>query len=157
MSQTAAPVTLTGLLDQLVPMAEPPPVPMVPQTAGWAVLAALAAAALLLAVRQGVRHRRANAYRRAALRDLPRAGDDPKALASLLRRTALAAFPRRDVAALTGSEWLSFLDETSGIKEFSAGEGRVFAQAPYQRFAAPSPEAAALARFWIRRHRGPPC
>ncbi|MBN8910366.1 MAG: DUF4381 family protein, partial [Rhodospirillales bacterium] len=48
---------------------------------------------------------RRNRYRRAALRELgrlPRTGNVVPALAALLKRTALAAFPRERVAALTG-------------------------------------------------------
>ncbi len=157
MSGEQPPVTLVDLLDRLIPMADPEPVSMVPQTAGWAVLAVLLAGVLSYGGWRIWHRFRANAYRRAALQALDRAGGNPKALASLLRRTALAAYPRRDVAALTGDDWLHFLDETSGIKEFSSGAGQALARAPYQRFSAPSPEAAALARFWIRRHRRPPC
>lgn len=157
MSEMQPPISLLDLTERLIPMADPKPVPMVPQTAGWAVLGAAAAAGLIWLGWRAWRRFRANAYRRAALRRLERAGENPKALATLLRQTALAAFPRRDVAALAGDDWLRFLDETSGINEFSSGEGQVFAHAPYKPFAAARPEAAALARYWIRRHRRPPC
>ena len=78
--------SLIGLIEQLTEPAEPPPIPMIPQTWGWAVLAALVLAALAYAVRRWIRHRRANAYRRAALAMLDGAGDDPAQPARPLMR-----------------------------------------------------------------------
>src|SRR5262245_3171457 len=43
------------------------------------------------------------------------------ALALLVRRTALAAFPRQEVASLAGPAWLAFLDRSYGGHEFSQG------------------------------------
>ena len=66
----------------------------------------------------GVRHRRATAWRRAALAELRalapalEAGE-PGALArlqTLLRRVALVTAPRAEVAGLTGADWAEFLD-----------------------------------------------
>jgi Ca-activated chloride channel family protein len=51
----------------------------------------------------------------------------------LVRRLALARFPRARVAALTGGEWLKFLDESGGRGQFSSGPGRLLASVPYQR------------------------
>jgi hypothetical protein len=150
--------SLVDLLDQLHDIVEPPPVSMMPATWGWAVVGAAMLAVLGLLLWLYARHRRATAYRRAALAELdmlaPRleAGDATALAAAetLLRRTALAAFPRAQVATLTGSDWLAFLDRTGG--DFAA-VGPALAAAPY----APAPAfdgAAALraARHWIARH-----
>ena len=73
----------------------------------------------------------------------------------LVRRTALAAFPRESVAPLAGLAWLAFLDRSYGGQGFSEGAGRLLANAPYQR-AVPDREQlralAALVRQWIRGH-----
>jgi hypothetical protein len=150
--------SLAGLLDQLHDIAEPPPVSMFPATWAWAVLAVLVLVLLAVALVAWLRHRRANAYRRAALAELDalapalRAGD-PRALAAaetVLRRTALAAFPRTEVATLSGDAWLAFLARTGG--DFGA-LGPALAAAPY---ATPPPfdgaRALAAVRHWIVRH-----
>jgi hypothetical protein len=150
---------LVDLLDQLRDVVEPPPVSMVPATWGWAVLALLLLGAAALATWAWLRHRRVTAYRRAALAELRALTPtlergDPGALAALerlLRRTALAAFPRAEVATLTGDAWLAFLDRTGG--RFAAfGPG--LAAAPYAP-APPAVDGRALlqaARHWIAHH-----
>ncbi len=50
----------------------------------------------------------------------------------LLRRLALMRYPRQQVAALTGAEWLGFLDRTGGEGRFSEGPGQILASGPYQ-------------------------
>jgi hypothetical protein len=151
--------SLVDLLDQLQDVLEPPPVSMVPATWGWAVLALLLLGAAALAAWAWLRHRRATAYRRAALAELHALAPalergDPDTLAALerlLRRTALAAFPRAEVATLTGDAWLAFLDRTGGG---FAGFGPALAAAPY----APAPPAVdgravlRAARHWIAHH-----
>ena len=56
-------------------------------------------------------------------------------LSVLLRRLALSLYPRRQVAALTGTEWLRFLDMSltpdGNDKALSEGVGRVLIEAPY--------------------------
>ncbi|WP_226575080.1 DUF4381 domain-containing protein [Acuticoccus sediminis] len=145
--------SLVELIDRLVDPLQPAPVSMRPETAGWAVLAVVLALALIFAAWRCWRHWRANAYRRAALAELGAAGDDPSAIAAILRRTALAAWPRGEVASLSGEAWLAFLDATGGRGAFAGGPGRAILAAPYRRDAAPMPELIALAARWIRRHR----
>lgn len=150
-------VTLVDLIDRLAEPAEPAAIAMTPQTGGWIVLAVLLALALAWSIWRGIRTWRANAYRRAALAELGAVGNDPAAIAAILRRTALAAWPREQVAALTGRDWLGFLDRTGGGGGFSDGPGALLLAAPYQ--GAPlhaAPDLRDLAARWIRRHRVPP-
>lgn len=154
---TDAPTNLLELLDGLVEPAVPVAVPMTPQTAGWAVLAGLLVIALAVLVVWRVRRWRADRYRRAALAELAAAGEDPAAIALILRRTALAAWPRERVAGLAGQDWLAFLDRTGADRAFAdgafaKGSGRVLLRAPY-RACPPEPGLAALAARWVRRHR----
>lgn len=144
---------LVDLIALLLPPQEPRPVSMIPQTAGWIVLTG---SLLLLAAYLLWRWRKAylaNAYRRAAIKALKAAGEDPVAIAEVLRRAALAAFPRSEVAGLSGDDWLAFLDETGGCADFLHGQGRVLALAPYR---SPGQKAEALPRIaaqWVRNHR----
>jgi Domain of unknown function (DUF4381) len=152
MNEDEPPRTLIDLLNELVEPPEPPPVAMTPQTWGWAVLATLLAVALAWLAWQAWRRWRANAYRRAALVELAAAGDDPAKVAEILRRTALAAWPRERVASLTGRDWLVFLDATGGIG-FVDGPGAALAEAPYRGGEAPAPGLGEVAARWVRRHR----
>jgi len=94
--------------------------------------------------------------RRAALgRDDSR--DVTSALALLVRRTALAAFPRQEVASLAGPAWLAFLDRSYGGDGFSHGAGRVLSLSPYepQRSGAGGADMRPLIDLvhrWIRNH-----
>lgn len=103
-------------LDDIV---EPAPISYLPQTWGWAVLAVLLLFLLILAARHGYRHWHANRYRRAALAEIdglerqarlqPSNFPIEATLTALLKRTALAAWPRTDVASLNGRHWVQFL------------------------------------------------
>ena len=143
---------LVELIELLEEVPEPPPVAMTPQTPGWIVLGVIVAALLFLALRWAVRRHREEAYRRAALRELDEAGDDPAAISNVLRRTALAAYPREQVAGLAGPDWLAFLDRSYEGAGFADGAGKVFAIVPYKAIAS-DPAAAKLARSWIKGHR----
>jgi hypothetical protein len=74
-------------------------------------------------------------------------------LAELLKRVALVAYPRLQVASLSGIEWLRFLDETVGTTDFSVGPGQQLVRIYDRAISAPSPELLQLARHWIRQHR----
>jgi len=146
-------VNLVDLLDRLAEPLEPAPVSMAPQTAGWTVLTVVLALVLAWLAWRWVQRWRANAYRRAALAELDAAGDDPAAVADILRRTALVAWPRDRVASLSGADWLRFLNATGG-GGFLKGPGAALASAPYRSdAAAPAPGLGALAARWVRRHR----
>lgn len=152
MDQEFEGLNLVQLLDLLEPAPEPDRIPLTPQTGGWVVLALLIGVVLFAAIRWAIRRRRASAYRRAALRELASADAEPAVVAEILRRTALVAYPRSEIATLSGPEWLAFLDRSYAGSGFSEGPGQVFATAPF-RPAQPDPAAAELARDWIRRHR----
>ena len=150
----ARPTNLVDLLDQLIEPAPPPPVSMAPQTAGWAVLALLVLCGLVYALWTYRDYRQRNAYRRAALVALDGAGDDASAIAAVLRRAALVAYPRSEVASLSGDDWLSFLDRSGRMSGFREGAGRVLVTAPYAGVGKPAPELSGLARTWITKHEG---
>jgi hypothetical protein len=104
------PTSLQNLRD----LAVPPPTPWWPLTPGWyVVIALLLAAALTLALRAWRSYRR-NAYRRAALHELDSASS-PQQIATLLKRTALAAYPRSEVASLSGPDWTQWLTQTANL------------------------------------------
>ncbi|MEO1458116.1 MAG: DUF4381 domain-containing protein [Pseudomonadota bacterium] len=152
MSEDLQGLDLVELIDRLEPAPEPPPISLMPETAAWAWLALAVAAGAFLLWRRWQARRAARRYRGDALLALAAAGDDPAAIATVLRRTALTAFARADVASLHGDAWLAFLDRAYGGTEFTAGAGRALATAPY-RASAPVPGLADLARRWVRAHK----
>jgi len=112
----AMPMMLSELIDLLPPVPEPAPVSWLPQTWGWAVVGLTLLVLLAWFSWRRYRHWRANRYRRAALQELAQrlaAGEGAVALAEVLRRTALVAFPRAEVAALRGEAWCEFLNRST--------------------------------------------
>lgn len=101
-------------LDRLHDLVLPPAAPWWPLAPGWYVLFGL----LLLSVGwlawRGWQRWRADAYRRAALRELAALQGAPQ-VAELLRRTALAVVPRPVVAAMTGTRWADWLSMQSTV------------------------------------------
>ena len=143
-------------LSRLHDVIEPEALSLWPPAPIWWVLVGVVLAWVLLAIVWGWRLYRGQAYRRAALAEL--ASIQPHALEllpALLKRTALAGFPREQVASLSGKDWLSFLDRTSGTTAFTNGAGRLLLSLTYESKQPDPTEAARLievARGWIRRH-----
>ena len=133
-----------------------PPVSWWPPTPAWFVLGALVFFVAVLGAWHGFRRRRANAYRRAALQELETMSE-VRRLPALLKRTALAAWPREEVAGLSGRAWLDFLDRSAGMKEFTQGAGRILPDLAYGNPDTPAEEDLStltrLAERWIREHR----
>jgi hypothetical protein len=77
----------------------------------------------------------------------------------LLKRVALVAYAREQIAALSGNAWLTFLDRTGGTAQFTQGAGVVLAEVssrPSLGSALDTAQVATLvatARDWIRQHR----
>jgi hypothetical protein len=155
-------------LDRLHDIVEPPPVPWWPPAPGWYVVAMIVAIAAIYGAWRGWRHWKANAYRRAALAELAgiatRASTDPAAwldLPPLVKRTAIVAFGRDDVAALSGSVWLAYLDRTGGTTAFARGPGELLEALAYDPAATRGisndriTALRSLVDVWIRSHRPP--
>ena len=152
-------------LDGLIDIPLPPEVSLWPQTWTLRVAIIVLLAAAIAGIWRFVRHWRAGRYRREALAELDgisrrldasgSRGGQLAELSMLVRRTALAAFPREAVAPLTGPAWLTFLDRSYGGHGFSEGAGRLLASGPYQRTAPDQGQLRSLAtliRQWIRGH-----
>jgi len=136
-----------------------------PPAPGWWIVAALALLLLVWVSRIALRRYRLHRQRQRLLARLdalaqPDGTLTPGAVAeisTLLRRLALMRYPRQRVAALTGSEWLRFLDETGGNNRFSRGPGQVLASGPYQARLPADVDFAALSnlvRDWIKQNLG---
>lgn len=144
--------SLVELLDLLKPAPEPAAISMMPQTWGWTVLGLLVLAAIATTGILFWRHHKLNAYRRAACSELDKIENDTAKVSQVLRRTALAVYPRSEVAGLYGEDWLSFLRQTADINKFSDKAAHDLISAPYQK-SVTNTEAVDLARHWIKFHK----
>jgi Domain of unknown function (DUF4381) len=156
-------------LDNLRDIVGPAPIPWWPPAPGVWLLLGLVAVWLAAGLGLWWVHWRRQAYRRAGLRELRgiavRLSHAPERaaalvdLAALLKRVALVAYAREQVAALSGNAWLTFLDRTGGTARFTQGPGAVLAEVssrPSLGAALDPTQVAALvstAQDWIRRHR----
>lgn len=143
---------LFELLDLLEPAPEPVPVAWTPQTAGWIWLGLAVLVAILLVARWLIQRHRKNAYRREALRELDAVSGNAAAVSKLIRRSALAGFPREDVASLHGEAWLSFLAKTYPGPALQGKTATTLLAAPYRDVPADK-DLVNFARDWISRHR----
>ncbi len=136
------------------------PVPWIPQTAGWFVAVAWLLVVVVLIAWNSLQTWRRRRYRREALAILDRIaarGDQDPAVAAqqvaaVLKRTALAAYSRSEVAALHGDEWIAFLCRSADNDPVVEEAAPDLAAAAY----APDADGRRLlesARRWIEVHR----
>ncbi|KAI3592969.1 hypothetical protein D9X30_1840 [Cupriavidus sp. U2] len=161
-------------MNDLADIVTPPPPAWWPQTVGWLLVGICVLCALLWLGWRTWRHWRANRYRRAALKELGRlqAGLDANgpdraqallSLAELLKRTALAVWPRETVAALSGTSWRDFLLAHAGKAADAVPPLAMLIETEYLDRAAlgrwpaqQTRDTAAACRRWIAEHRAPP-
>jgi hypothetical protein len=155
-------------LDHLFDIVTPPPVPNWPPAPGWFVVGGVVLMLLFWIAWRAWRHWQAASYRRAApaeWQQLKIQTADPRLqeaalrhLPELMKRTALAAFPRAEVASLSGIEWLRFLDRTGHTDAFTRGHGQLLPELAYdpravtQLGAASVEELFGVIRLWIAGH-----
>ena len=148
---------LMALLHEIV---LPDAISRMPEGPGWWIALVWSVACSAIFVRQWLLRRKANAYRRDAivlLRDIAsnKALTDDEAaarIAILLKRTALAVYPRESVASLYGEEWAQFLRETASNDPVVSRAADELAQAAY-RGNDNGADLVSSARRWIRVHR----
>ncbi|MCS7467359.1 DUF4381 domain-containing protein [Stieleria sp. ICT_E10.1] len=101
-------------LDHLRDIAEPVAVSWWPPAVGWWVLLGAALIGVAIYTIDAIRDWRSNVYRRIAIKEVE-AAVDSAAISQVLKRTALVAFPRTEVARLSGARWCQWLADTSGL------------------------------------------
>ena len=155
-------------LDRLHDIIVAPPVPWWPPASGWYWVLGLMVIMLLAALITGLIRWQHNRYRREALAELARQEAALENLerrpsilldcAELLKRTAVTAFPREDVATLTGLKWFEFLDDTARGSRFRDALGATLENALYDPRAADTLDLRKLhsvveaIRHWIKFH-----
>jgi hypothetical protein len=153
-----------ALGEGFVEVVSPDAVNWLPQTPGWQVVGVIVAALAVHRAWRGLRRWYRNRYRREAtarLRRLAQQPDSPlrpEEVNRLLKLTALAAFPREQVAALYGRAWVEFLNRQCPATAFDAEEAELLAEGPYRTAAVKGPARDRLlesSRTWIREHGNP--
>jgi Domain of unknown function (DUF4381) len=156
-------------LDRLHDIVQAPEAPWWPPAPGWFWLAGgLIILLVLIGVCALLRWQK-NCYRREGLAEIDRMealvsqasrrASVVITLTELLKRGALPAWPRDQVASLTGPLWIDFLNRTRGQKQSLGLNSEMFSRAPYdERFAAGLSEQevrnlALSARRWFKHHR----
>ena len=133
-----------------------------PLAPGWWVLIGLAACGLLYLLWRAFRKYQHNAARRKALSQLRYLkaeylwrGDAISLglqLSELLRRAMIAYAPRDEVAGLTGTSWLEWLDRGLSENAFSEGPGRNIARETLDDRLIDRPSK--LAQLWVPNCHG---
>lgn len=153
-------LNLPQLLELMHGLALPESISRMPEGPGWWILIGWLFFVTVFIARALVASYRRNQYRRDALAVLERieasAGANPGAAAAdiavLLKQTALAAYPRDEVAALYGEGWARFLNDSASNDPEVEASAMALATASYR----PDADGRSLvspARRWIRVHR----
>ncbi|MBC9175679.1 DUF4381 domain-containing protein [Pseudoroseomonas ludipueritiae] len=139
-------------LEKMQDILLPPPVPLWPATPAWAFLGLLLLGLLLAFLWRMWRRWRRDAWRRAARHAVEEASarGDWAALPALIKRAALAAHPRSEVAALSGEAWAAWLNRSAPRARLRPEEARALAMIAYRPAAAEL--ALAAARRWLEFH-----
>jgi len=152
------------VLGDFVEVVSPESISWLPQTAGWAWLGALLLIWLLRYSWRRLRRWYRNRYRREAaarLQQLTTIGSHENwliELNKLLKLTALAAFPREQVARLSGQEWVTFLNRHCSTPPFSTEQSSLLAVEAYRSSLLEDTirqQLLAASLNWIRNHESP--
>jgi len=151
-------LNLPQLMDLLHDLARAEPVAWLPQTAGWWVVIGWLLLIGVLAAGCAYARWRRNHYRREAIGLLEAietgagAASAGPAIASVLKRTALVAYPRQQVASLHGAAWADFLRASCDHDPTVERAAADLAGAAYHRDT-DGEALVAVARRWVQVHR----
>jgi len=153
-------------MDQSLPLRDihlPETVGMWPPAIGWWLL--LIVLPLLFLVAWWLFKRIAKTtLTKEALKILDQIKNDPNSdqkqklqqLSSWLRRIAISLASRKELASLSGQDWLAYLDQSIEGTPFSNGIGRYLADGHYQKSLPDNVDITALAELcenWLRRQQ----
>jgi hypothetical protein len=121
-TQVLRPETANPAFATLHEITSPEGISWFPQTLGWSFLIFGLFCLILILVYKQINRYLADTYRRTALdvlSQLPEENEAIRKIPQLLKRTALNAYSREQVAAKTGYDWECWLDEKCKYTEFS--------------------------------------
>ena len=153
----------------------PEPISWWPIASGWwlLLLCSLVLIAILLFARRYYQSKQLNREINAELESIKNQFNQSKnkselatALSVLLRRSSISLYSEKEVAGLTGEQWLAFLDKTSSHKnthtsthKFQSEVGKSLVLAPYlpnnSGFDFDAEALIILCEFWLKSQRAP--
>lgn len=158
-------------LDNLHDIVVPEPVTWWPPAPGWYLLGALILFAASWFFINAIENWWKNRYRGAAIKELNQLRHSTRKLENhelirrlndILKRVTLNAWPREEVATLSGEQWLEFLTENANLPgngtAFGSEQTRVLRDAAYSKkicnalSSTEMDEIFSTAEHWIRRH-----
>lgn len=155
---------MNGDLNQLHDIVVPDPILYWPLAQGWYALFIVILSFLIPWLVKINQKRRTNAYRRNAISELDSIAHIKAPtvkllkLFDLLKRTALTACPREQVASLSGDAWWDFLYQTSKVKFAPASQESIQEVLYNPDFKPPENSCKKFekeVRQWINKHRSP--
>ncbi|MCW5589387.1 MAG: DUF4381 domain-containing protein [Legionellales bacterium] len=153
----------TDPLSQLKPLHLPPAITFWPPAPGWLILSALVifmSAGIVYYFIRRYQNQRGKRFALQQLHTLQQQFAQPdyrpqiiSNISQLLKRVALLHHPRQQVAGLTGTKWLQFLDESGHTQDFQHGIGKILISAPYnQHIPENAEELFPLVKRWIEKN-----
>lgn len=151
-------------LGDFVEVVAPSAIDWLPRTIGWQLLGMLLLGVALYRGGRRLAHWYRNRYRREAaakITALRHSGDREGMVAELnrlLKLTTLAAWPREQVARLSGDEWVNFLNSQCTQPPFGGTQCELLAEGAYCNVTlAPAEQQALLdaGLAWVEQHRNP--
>ena len=142
----------------------PPPL-WWPPAPGWYALALALLIIIIWSIYRSWHRYHNNRYRRAAMAELKKIETEQDAyvassLPALLKRTALHAYPREQVAALSCGQWRGFLDQNCASEPFKGEAGDLLTKLAYHPGAIKNSDLQLLlysSKDWIKHHRAELC
>ena len=153
------------VLREFSEVASPDTISWLPQADGWAWFGAALLVLLLRYSWKKLRHWHHNRYRREAAARLQSFSKNISdeiwliELNKILKLTALAAFPRHQVAHLSGDSWVNFLNDYCTPAPFSQKQCQLIAVGTYNRTTLDNTgqqQLLAACHIWICNHERSP-
>ena len=151
------------LLKDIVEVTPPVAISWWPETMAWILVAVLIVLVLGLQSYKRYQKYQRNIYRREALACLSQWShqvlhETATKWPSLLKKTAIAAFGRDNVAPLSGSDWECFLDACCHEAKFTSDAQGLLYQLSYGTDSLSADELTVIYEqiyCWVKNHRGP--
>ena len=152
-----------AILAQLRPNQLPEAIGYWPPAIGWWLLAGCLLTGILLTSYFTLRYRRKNRYRRQGLKLAQQLYKSYETHGNrrqyahdcnrLLKKLALHAFPRQDIARLNGKDWLDFLYRSSGNTQFQQAAAAALGSGRFNPDQEPDVrQLYPLTISWIKKH-----